>query len=90
MALSRPTPFRRSGNPTIAGGEQAFLVEQLRRLEITLQDLCDLTPQEADAEPAKRRSGMTRLSRAPWRPLVGQTDDVWVYFDGVTQTWKPL
>jgi len=90
MALTRPTPYRRSTSPSLAGGELRFLMDQLQRLETTLGDLCALCPQEADAAPAAPRSGMQRLARAPWRPVAGQTADAWVYFDGPSSTWKLL
>lgn len=90
MAIARPTPFRRTSSPTLAGGDLKYLLDALRRIETTLSDLCLLCPQEADAEPPRRWSGMQRLSRAPWRPLPGQTEDAWVYYDGLSDTWKPL
>lgn len=87
MSPTRPTPFRRGSPPSIPGGDRQFLVEELRRLELTLRDLCDLVPQETNTPPTRPRSGMIRRALAPWRPVVGQTEDAWVSFDGASWTY---
>ncbi|MDT8277431.1 hypothetical protein RQ734_15265 [Roseomonas mucosa] len=75
--------------PVLPGSEPQYLQEELRRIASALRDAQDYAPQPAISAPSRPRDGMQRLARAPWRP-VGGTEDVWVYFDGPSNTWKRL
>lgn len=76
--------------PNTPPGTNPAIVQELRRIEASLRDLADYAPQPAIREPSKRRDGMVRLARSPWRPVDGQTADAWVYFDGTDNEWKYL
>lgn len=82
MTLSRPLPYIRGLRPVLDGGDPLYVQDELKRIEQTIQDLVTFCPQEADREPSKKRAGMQRLSRSPWRPVPGQVADAWVFFDG--------
>lgn len=77
-------------NANTPPGTPASLAEEFRRLDAALRDLTDFAPRAATREPTKGRDGMIRLSRAPWRPVLSQTVDRWVYFDGATNKWAYL
>lgn len=86
--LTRPRPFLRQEPPTLDGGDRAYVLEELRRLEATIRDLVDLVPQETNAAPPKLRPSMIRYAKDPWWPVTGQTADAWVWFDGTD--WQYL
>lgn len=80
--MTRAQPYVVGSPPALPDGERRFLLDELRKIEATLRDVVDLSPQETTTEPRRPRSSMIRRARAPWRPVVGQTTDAWVYFDG--------
>ncbi|WP_458098621.1 hypothetical protein [Roseomonas sp. WA12] len=87
--MARPGAYLRGSRPTLAGGDMPFVMEELRRIEVAFREVSEQVPQPAIIEPTTRRDGMIRLARAPWRPVGGDAD-VWVYFDGPANIWKPL
>lgn len=85
---TRPQPYIRGDRPVLDGNDMVFLVGELRRISLTMRDLVDLCPQEANSAPARLRKSMIRFSMDPWWPVSGQTADAWVYFDGTA--WQYL
>ena len=67
-----------------------FLTDEFRQIGATLAGLVRIIPQPATAAPKNPVDCMVRMSRSPWRPLVGQTVDTWVYYDAPSATWKAL
>ena len=77
--------------PSTAGGDNSrFLLSELATLQAVLASTQNMVPQAAVQAPRMPVDGMQRLSRAPWRPLTGQTVDTWVYFDAPSNSWKAL
>lgn len=85
-----PTGYVVGATPLIAGGDAVYLGRQLQAISDSILSLVRLTPQPATTPPRTLTDGMQRLARAPWWPVVGQTADRWVYFDGPTGTWLYL
>lgn len=76
--------------PLIEGGAAVAARSELAHLRTAIQTAVLLIPQTAVKAPTAPVDGMIRLSRAPWRPVSGQTTDQWVYFDGAGQIWRLL
>lgn len=83
-----PTPYIPSPLPLMNGGLGPYAQREYDKIHRTLGTVLLLLPQEANEAPRVLMSGMVRLSRAPWWPVAGQTQDAWVYYDGPTQTWQ--
>lgn len=88
--LSAPTPFQRSPQPLIDGGDGAYLRTELQNVHAAIESTQLFTPCPAIKAPASPVDGMIRLARKPWRPVAGQTVDKWVYYDGVGAVWRYL
>lgn len=84
----RPIGYRQGVLPILQGGAEVFAQRQFAQIAATIEDLLLLTPQAATKEPPQLRDGMLRLARAPWRPVLGQDEDRWVYWDGAGQVWR--
>lgn len=73
------TPYKRS--PVTSDIDTIlFLNNELRKLELTIQQLVDMTPQVATNPPTFKKTGMIRFNKAPWNPL--GTGDGKVYWNG--------
>ena len=72
-------PYQRRGFDKANDNEAliAFLIEELRRVENTLRNVTDGSPQVADREPTNKRRGMIRYAVNPWNP--GSGDGLYVY-----------
>ncbi len=88
--IQAPPPYIPTPMPLLPSGLGPYAQREYEKIGRSLNALVLLTPQGANAEPKTLMDGMVRMSRAPWRPLVGQTDDAWVFYDGPSQTWKPF
>lgn len=77
-----PTPYVPRPVPTIDGGDAVYLQRELRALQVSVQSLIFMSPQNASLPPDRPRSGMIRRAVSPWRPVAGQTTDRWVSYDG--------
>lgn len=85
-----PVPFLRSLQPLLEGGEPIYLRNELNNVETAINSILLWLPQPATKAPAEVADGMVRLSRAPWRPVVGTTTDAWVFYDAPSGSWLLL
>ena len=83
-----PTPYRPAAPPTIPGGDRMFFLEEFTKLRRTLAEVQDMLPEKTNAAPGRPREGMVRKALSPWRPVVGQTTDKWVIYNG--SAWEYL
>lgn len=83
------TPYVRGPVPTLPSASGVWFPTELGKIATASAQVTAMTPQPATAAPSGPQDGMTRLARAPWRP-VGGSVDAWVYFDAPSGTWKAL
>ncbi len=83
------TPYVRGPVPTLPSTSLTFLPTELGKIASASAQVTAMTPQPAIAAPNAPQDGMTRLARAPWRPIGGSVD-AWVYYDAPSKTWKAL
>lgn len=83
-----PVPFVRSLQALLPGGDALYLQRELGNVETSINSVLLFLPQVATKEPLEVADGMVRLSRSPWRPVVGTLADAWVYYDAPTAAWK--
>lgn len=74
--------------PSLPASLPNFANTEFRKLEQSLADLFDMTPQATNTVPPAPRDGMIRLAQAPWRPVAGQSANAWVYYDA--GVWRYL
>lgn len=74
--------------PIINADPAKFAQKQFDQLSNTISTALLMQQQSATAEPTTKLDGMPRLARAPWRPVAGQTQDAWVYWDAAGQVWR--
>jgi len=72
------------------GSDSLYVLRELQAIGKSLNSVQLLTPQAAVSVPSTLIDGMQRLARAPWRPVTGQTEDAWVYWDASAAVWKLL
>ena len=81
-------PFVLSDSPVSEDeGFGLWLLEELRRLQLTVDHLTEAAPQVADREPDSPRKGTIRWNVSPWDPL-GDGTEGYVQYDGTA--WIPL
>lgn len=81
-------PTKKGILPLISGGAEAYQNREMDRMSTMMSLTLALTPQAAtEPPPTPWLDGMKRLARAPWRPVAGQTQDAWVYWDAAGQEW---
>ncbi len=76
--------------PSLASSDRDYMNRELGNIAASIRALNMLCPQAASKAPVAPLDGTPRLSRAPWRPLEGQTEDQWVYYDAASSSWKPF
>lgn len=64
-----------------------YLLEELKRMQATINQLAQASPVVADAEPDEPRRGMVRFAIAPWDPL-GTSFEGYVVYNGTA--WVAL
>jgi hypothetical protein len=77
-------PYKRQALPDLEESQKQYLDSELRKIEATLKDVADLTPQAADQAPTLPRKGMQRYAITPWDP--GSGVDKWYYYTGSAWT----
>ena len=90
VPISAPKGFIRTSVPILAGGDGQYLSNELDAIQASITTILIFSPCAATKPPTALGDGMVRLSRAPWRPLAGQTVDTWVYYDAPTATWLAM
>ena len=77
-----PQPFVVRQQPQLADNLNLYLKQSLADIATTLNGVLMMLPQAATAAPASQHTGMVRLARSPWRPVLNQTADAWVIYNG--------
>lgn len=90
VQTSGPKAYTVSPLPSLPTSDRDYMNRELNNIAASIRALNMLVPQAASKAPSAPLDGTPRLSRAPWRPLAGQTEDQWVYYDAATDTWKPF
>ena len=94
MASSRPTSAMTSyvatSGPLLDASDASYIVPELKKIATAISSIQAMVPQAATSAPTTPKDGMMRLARSPWRPVKGQTTDIWVYYDGSSGTWVAL
>jgi hypothetical protein len=85
MALNTRTdmvlnPYRMTSRPTLDNSQAQWVDEELKRIELFLEQVYEAMPQVADAAPDNPKRGMIRYATSPWNPL--GSGDAWVFFNG--------
>lgn len=78
-----PKPLPIIGKPFDATTK--YLLDELKRMQSTINQLVQASPIAADTEPASPRRGMVRYAVAPWDPL-GTSFEGYVVYDGTAWT----
>ena len=71
------TPYKKQ-SAADASDLKVYLDRELSRMETTLSQLVNLSPQVATSAPKVPLQGMIRFAKAPWNPLA--TGDVLVVY----------
>ena len=77
-----PQPFVVRQQPQLADNLNLYLKASLGDIATTLNGVLAMLPQAATAAPTTPHLGMVRLAQAPWRPVLNQTADAWVIYNG--------
>jgi hypothetical protein len=88
--IGQPKGFIRTSVPLLADPSGTYLQNELSAIQASIATLLIFSPSAATKPPTALGDGMIRLSRAPWRPLAGQTADTWVYYDAPSGSWMAL
>lgn len=73
-----------------SAGAARWVLQRVTSLVQSVQSLINQSVGARDAPPQNPQDGWLFLSRAPWRPVAGQTTDEWVYYDAAGGVWRLL
>lgn len=77
--------------PTTLQGALPAANGQFGKLRDSINNLNVFAPITAtQAPPGDPSDGMIRLAKSPWRPVSGQTQDAWVYYNAHAGAWEYL
>lgn len=92
MASVKPSapPAPAQGAMPILGddGAQVWAHQRIKALLNSVTALVGCAVSNLMAAPKTPQDGQLVLSRAPWRPVAGQTADAWVYWDQAGGVWR--
>lgn len=68
--------------------KQEYVDRRFASLTDVINAVVALCPQASDTPPKDPPDGALRLSRGDWRPVEGQAEDRWVYYDAARKSWQ--
>ena len=86
MAINNKTEltvleYSRSQRPVVNNDMSKYLLDELQRLQNSINSLTNAAIQVADREPENPQKGMVRYNKSPWDAL-GNSSEGLVVYDG--------